>query len=117
MLCAGVALLGMFSGTFAELALATAGAYVLFWFGRLKIPALLRFNRLPDVSYGVYLYAWPVQKLIIEAWPAVSPWALLPATVAASVCLGALSWYAVEKPFLRLKPSARPHPVAAAASA
>lgn len=61
------------------------------------------FNSLPDVSYGVYLYAWPVTKLIILQQPDITVFKLTLITVLASLLLGILSWYIVERPFLKSK--------------
>ncbi len=96
---------------FAQLALATAGAYILFWFAFARLPALKFFQAHSDVSYGVYLYGWPTQSLLTWYFPQASPWVL--AVAALSVCLGLgfLSWHLVELPFLRLKPRRDPRDV------
>ncbi|MDI6630769.1 MAG: acyltransferase [Rhodococcus sp. (in: high G+C Gram-positive bacteria)] len=58
-----------------------------------------------DVSYGVYIYAFPVQQLLVIAGLgaslAVGPFALLALTC--TLPLAWLSWTFVEKPSLRLK--------------
>lgn len=87
----------------AEIALATCGAYLLFYFACTPLVPLANFNRLPDVSYGVYLYGWPVQKLFLWYFPSLSPWELFPLSLTACLILGAISWYVVEKPMMRFK--------------
>ena len=82
---------------------AVAGAYLLFYLAFTQISFLKGFESLPDVSYGVYLYGWPIQKLILWYFPATTPTALFFISAFMSLLLGAASWYAVEKPFLRLK--------------
>jgi peptidoglycan/LPS O-acetylase OafA/YrhL len=78
--------------------------YILFYLAFANIPFLDRFKTTPDVSYGLYLYGWPIQKLLLWYFPLLSPWLLfLFATVAAWGC-GLLSWKLVEQPFLKLKP-------------
>jgi peptidoglycan/LPS O-acetylase OafA/YrhL len=56
-----------------------------------------------DVSYGVYLWAFPVQQLIVQVagvdQPAVLSAIALPLTVACALA----SWFLVEHPALRLK--------------
>jgi len=59
------------------------------------------------VSYGVYLWHPQLVTLIADdwlGWPSRSgnPWALAVAVFAASVAVGAASWYAVERPVIRL---------------
>lgn len=58
--------------------------------------------RLPaDLSYGLYIYAFPLQQ-ILAAHGALTLWASLAATAP----FAAASWFLVEKPALRLKPGA-----------
>jgi peptidoglycan/LPS O-acetylase OafA/YrhL len=94
----------MFSSRLAVAAFAILGGYLLFWFAfNVKSPALARVGRNVDISYGVYLYAWPVQKSLIWANPGISPWVLfIEATTIASIIAWG-SWWLVEKPFLDLK--------------
>lgn len=93
----------MFFVQSAEIALAAAGGYLLFYFALTSSEVLSKFNKMPDVSYGVYLYAWPIQKLLLWHLPSMSPWLLFAISTVASLILGAASWYAVEKPFLAMK--------------
>ncbi|OBH08556.1 acyltransferase [Mycobacterium sp. E3247] len=69
--------------------------------------ALLRNERLrlrTDLSYGVYIYAFPVQQLLVICWPG-RPNAVAHAAVAAmaTLPLAALSWLLIEKPAMSLK--------------
>lgn len=94
----------MFSPHWAEAAVAILGGYVLFWFAfNAKSPALAGIGRKVDLSYGVYLYAWPVQKLLILLNPGISPWLVSFATAAIAGLLAFGSWWLVEEPFLNLK--------------
>jgi peptidoglycan/LPS O-acetylase OafA/YrhL len=94
---------GLFWSNAAEIFLATFGGYLLFYVGFAHIPALRKFNEISDISYGLYLYGWPVQKLLLWYWPNLSPWALFILSLAASAALGFISWHMVEKPCLKLK--------------
>jgi peptidoglycan/LPS O-acetylase OafA/YrhL len=74
-----------------------------FWFAFLDGTVLRALRRLPDISYGVYIYAYPVQQSVIAHFPE-SPWAqqfLLSAAIILG--LSTCSWYLVEKPALSLK--------------
>lgn len=68
-------------------------------------PALTRRSTEPpaDLSYGVYLYGWPVQQALHALLPSLGAVALLWPSLAATVVVAALSWYLVEKPALGLK--------------
>ena len=62
------------------------------------------FSRYGDISYGVYLYGWPVQKLLL-LWFAASlnGYTLCLLTLLIASGCGMLSWHLVEKPCLRFK--------------
>lgn len=100
---AAVLLAGLFWANAAEVALTIFGGYLLFYLAHARIPMLRKFNELPDISYGLYLYGWPVQMLLFWYFPNLSPWAVFPLSLAASALLGYISWHTVEKPCLRLK--------------
>lgn len=95
-------IVGMTYPVTAELSVETVGAYLLFIIGFTPIrhPEA---RRMPDVSYGVYLYGWPVQKLLILWWPAGPFIGIFVLSFICSVVLGFASWFAVEKPALALK--------------
>lgn len=93
----------MFHPKIAELAFVLAGGYLLFFFAFLHTPSLFRFNSTPDISYGVYLYAWPIKKLILWYFPTISLSILLALSVIASMALGIASWKFIESPFMKLK--------------
>jgi peptidoglycan/LPS O-acetylase OafA/YrhL len=66
--------------------------------------ALRRITARGDVSYGVYLFAFPVQQVIVLllGWR-IGPWALVALSFPAVYLLAYLSWRTVESPALRLK--------------
>ncbi|MGH1573539.1 acyltransferase family protein [Methylobacterium sp. P31] len=95
----------MFSRPLAEPAFAILGGYLIFWFALAVRPnALSRATARLDPSYGLYLYAWPVQSLLIARFPGISPWTVAALTLAAATPLGILSWYLIERPMLRPAP-------------
>ena len=102
---------GLFQLQIAQLALLLPGAYLMFYFAFAQLTFLEPFRTYPDISYGVYLYAWPIQKLLLWYFPSLSPGLLFLLSFILSCLLGLLSWQLVERPFLRLKrgrPVARP---------
>lgn len=96
-------LLGLTWPRGVELAVALCGGYLLFYCAFVRSALLDRMRRWPDISYGVYLYGWPVQKLVIFWFPAVSPAELTVVALAGAMLLGFASWHVVEKPFMTLK--------------
>ena len=67
-------------------------------------PDFSRFASRGDMSYGIYLYAWPLQQLFVSHWAeSLSPTGLTAIVFACTVVLAALSWRLVERPALSLK--------------
>lgn len=58
-------------------------------------------RKLGDISYGVYIYAWPIQQLVYR--PEQSAWINAAIATAIVVPLALLSWHLVEKPSLSLR--------------
>ena len=83
-------------------ALPVFGSYALFFAAFLPIPRLQRFARYGDFSYGLYLYAFPIQQLLILHGTS-TPYALLAAAFPLTLACAALSWHLVERPCLALK--------------
>lgn len=97
-LCSGL----FFSHTMAEPALSLFGSYAILYFA-LHAKAMHSFNTLPDVSYGIYLYAWPVNKIVLWYYPHINLALAILTVFILSVIAGSISWYAVERPFMRIK--------------
>lgn len=72
-------------------------------FGASRIPVLCRFGRFGDLSYGTYIYAFPVQQLVIQSFPKMSYWQHLAIVIPVVFLLAWLSWHLVEKVALRYK--------------
>lgn len=88
----------------AEVSLIVLGGYLLFDFAlNYKNKFFNSFGTKVDISYGVYLYAWPIQIYLIKYYPQINLYFLMLATFALASTLGYWSWVFVEKPFMRLK--------------
>jgi peptidoglycan/LPS O-acetylase OafA/YrhL len=91
----------------APLFFVVALTYATGWFGFEIKGRILRFNRVGDYSYGVYIYAFPVQQLIAYCVPGVSPLANIALSLPITLGLAILSWHLVEKRALaQIKPLA-----------
>lgn len=76
--------------------------YTTFWLAYVPSGPLRAYNRLGDYSYGIYIYAFPVQGLITH-WFAPQTVALhLALAVPPTLLLAVLSWHLVEYPAQRL---------------
>jgi len=97
-----LALVLRFSPSHLESALIVFGAYLLFYMAQRQTNALAWMDRVPDISYGIYLYGWPVEALWIW-YRHGSPWVAFFVSALLSFVLGWLSWHLVERPMLSLK--------------
>jgi peptidoglycan/LPS O-acetylase OafA/YrhL len=59
--------------------------------------ALLQYNRIGDYSYGMYIYAFPVQQLNASLWPESGPYLNMLQSFPIVLGLACLSWHLVEK--------------------
>jgi peptidoglycan/LPS O-acetylase OafA/YrhL len=102
LLCLGVALFVLARTPVYPPLLFLATAYGALWLALAPLAAK-PFDPSADLSYGIYLYGWPVQQTLHALWPSASGPALLAPALALTVPVAALSWYAVERPALALK--------------
>lgn len=86
---------------FKSAAISVALAYSAFWFAFLESPLLAPLQRMPDYSYGIYIYAFPVQKCVYDVWPRMTPYVHIAVAGAVTIVLAGLSWHLVEEPALR----------------
>jgi len=78
--------------------------YMVLCFGRMSMPVIRRAGRFGDLSYGLYLYAFPVQQVILGARPDLEHPIIV--CMVLTVPFALASWHLVEAPALRWKPGA-----------
>lgn len=94
----------LFSPLLAESALILLGGYMLFWVAiGVDWKFLRSINADNDISYGLYLYGWPIAALMIWYWPSIPVVVLGAGTYAGAALAGMVSWFVIEKPAMRLK--------------
>lgn len=97
-------LIGLFVPALASVAVMTVGAYLLFWIAfELNWKPLRTLNAKDDISYGLYLWAWPIGTLLIWYWRDMNIFAHGLLTLAGSLALGYVSWHMLEKRCMTLK--------------
>lgn len=79
-----------------------AGSYVLFSIAFAPSP-LNHFGKYGDFSYGIYLYSFPIQQLLVMSIPGTSPIVHFLLATPLSIVAGFTSWHLVEKRFMRKK--------------
>ena len=61
------------------------------------------FKRVGDLSYGMYIYSFPIQQMIIASIPGVVPRTVMALTVVIALPIAFASWRIIERPALALK--------------
>ena len=94
----------MFQYTTGAIAQAVFGSYLILALAFVPAPLLRNFGKGADISYGVYIYGWAVQQIILNRFPQIGYFSLTFSALLATFVAGWLSWHLIEQPFLRLKP-------------
>ncbi len=95
------------------------GCYLALWLALNPNLPMIPAARFGDLSYGLYIYGWPVEEGVIWALGGHALWwQVLAIALPAAAAIALLSWHLVESPALRLKPGIRrAAPLATAISA
>ena len=79
-------------------------SYAAIWLATALPPQLSWFDNGRDISYGIYIYSYPVQQaLTLAGMNELGLLRYMMISVAWVVIFGVLSWHLIEKPALRLK--------------
>jgi len=62
-----------------------------------------RLKAMPDASYGLYIWHWPIYQMIAAARPEASPAAVLALGFPAALAVALASWTLIERPALARK--------------
>ena len=82
-------------------ALPFAGTYLIFWIVYTPWVRLHRVGRFGDFSYGTYLYAFPIEQMVMKGFGhAVEPMVLFVIATPLTLVVAVASWYGVERRFL-----------------
>jgi len=76
-------------------------ASALLWLGTMPLKPDLTGSD-TDISYGVYIWHFPIMQIIVGNVHGLESWSLLVLTLLVTVPLAWLSWTYLEKPALRL---------------
>lgn len=94
----------LYLGFFKEIFL-IAGSYLIFY-AAFYLRPIIKFSKdkYVDLSYGVYIYAFPVQQTVQHLMNNQTSLALnFSVSLFVTLLLAVFSWYIIEKPFLQLK--------------
>ena len=106
MLVASIAIIststfGVF-GTWTPAILSLPIAYLTVFIGLQKIPRVPLYAR-GDYSYGVYLYAYPLQQMLIQSLPGLSIPMHFVLSMGLVTGVAMISWHFIEKPILKAR--------------
>lgn len=83
------------------------GSYLVIYLAFARWLKPLPAARFGDLSYGLYIYGWPVEQALVWLNGGTMPWAKLFAlALPITAALAFLSWHLIEKRALRFKPPA-----------
>ncbi len=80
-----------------------ATSYWTLWLGTVGMDRFSTFFEQRDLSYGTYLYGWPLGQMLVWAYPAIALPLLTCFTAIGALVMAAASWHLVEAPVLKLK--------------
>jgi peptidoglycan/LPS O-acetylase OafA/YrhL len=78
-------------------------SYAIFFISFIPQLNAINTNRFGDLSYGIYIYAFPIQQISVHFFKSISPLEMFAYSFPVVVLLAMFSWNVVEKPSLRLK--------------
>lgn len=78
-------------------------AYLLFYLAYVPAGPVRLYNRLGDYSYGIYIYAFPIQQSVAALLPGVSVSRMMLISAGVTIPLAILSWHLLERRMLDLK--------------
>ena len=88
---------------FGELACCLFLGYATLWFATMRFGGLRAFTNENDYSYGVYIFAGPIQQLVISLLPEYGPTAVSLHAISIAIPLAVFSWELVERPAIAMR--------------
>jgi peptidoglycan/LPS O-acetylase OafA/YrhL len=95
-------------GAPSSIFLFAALVYSVFWFAYVPAGRIRNFNKLGDYSYGIYIYAYPIQQSLVFIFKDLEPLMLFGLTLLVTLPFAMVSWHFIEKPFLERRGSLFP---------
>ncbi|OJU03933.1 MAG: hypothetical protein BGN90_09230 [Acidovorax sp. 65-7] len=86
--------------------------FLIVFVGTNSTPVIRHAGRWGDPSYGIYLYAFPIQQAVVHyAWPQAGFTGTLGLALVLTVAAAYASWHCIEKPALAFKPHKSDNPL------
>lgn len=78
-----------------------ASAYTVFWLAYIPAGRIRSYNNLGDYSYGVYIYHYPVEQILVQYLEGFTPLSLYIFALPIIFICACLSWVFIEKPSIK----------------
>lgn len=78
-------------------------SYLLFYIAYIPKGVILKYNKIGDYSYGIYIYAFPIQQALLASQPGISIEGLFLSSSAITLIFAILSWHFIECKAMKLK--------------
>lgn len=89
-------------GTLQNAALCIVLPYAVIAVGQARWPVVAQVGRLGDFSYGTYLWAFPIQQLVVSLTrPDFGGWNNVLVATPFILLMAVVSWYLIERPMLK----------------
>ncbi|SEL70816.1 Peptidoglycan/LPS O-acetylase OafA/YrhL, contains acyltransferase and SGNH-hydrolase domains [Colwellia chukchiensis] len=85
--------------------------YIILYLAYVPAGRVRNYNRFGDYSYGIYIYAWPVQQLIATSIANVSSTAMIILSAIMTFFLAYASWHLIESKAVKLKKYVKHYPI------
>lgn len=99
-------LVAMAAGTVAfEIVYTLTLPWLVLWLALVPKGPWRRLNQVGDYSYGLYIYAFPLQQMMAARLPHATPLHMFTACVVPLALIAVASWHGIEHPALQCKPT------------
>lgn len=89
-----------------EIFMNLALAWIVMFAAYMRAPKLEWMQKLPDISYGIYIYHWAILQSLFYFFPNIKTIPLIVIGYIITLILSQTSWHMIEKPALGYKSSA-----------
>ena len=94
-------------GGLFRISLDLAIPYLTLFFAYVPSGGIRNFNRLGDYSYGIYIFGWPIQQVLVAFWPDIHWFVLFLIAMPLVLGLAIFSWNFVESAALKFSRKVR----------
>jgi len=99
----GVTLLSMFYQPIFPAVYLLSIIYIVLYLAYVPSGVIRSFNNVGDYSYGIYIYAFPIQQSIMSLYPDIGFSEFIGLAFAITLILAILSWHGIEKRCLKFR--------------